>query len=146
MPNRDETTQDLKPDLDSPERIGRFVRLFYDRLLADERLRPLFLEVAGVDLDAHLPLIAAYWRKMLLGEPGYDRHTMARHRALHGERGLTDEDARRWLEHFRATLDEHYAGPYADKARRIATNVMKNLFRQLERLPGGGEGYDGTGS
>lgn len=128
---------DKRPDLDSGKEIERFVRRFYDRLLADPELAPFFLEVAGVDLDAHLPLIAAYWKKMLLGEPGYDRHTMARHRALHGKRSLTPEHGRRWLAHFEATLDAHYAGPVTERARRVARNVMKNLMRQLAARSGG---------
>lgn len=126
-----------RPDLDSGEEIEGFVRRFYDRVLADPKLAPLFTEVAEVDLDQHLPLIAAYWKKMLLGESGYDRHTMARHRALHEKRALTREDARRWLDHFERTLDESYAGPGAERARRVARNVMKNLIKQLDRLPGG---------
>lgn len=126
-----------RPDLDSGEEIERFVRRFYDRLLADPQVAPLFLDVAKVDLDEHLPLIAAYWKKMLLGEPGYDRHTMARHRALHGKRALTREDARRWLACFEATLDAYYAGPVSERARRVARNVMKNLMKQVETLPGG---------
>lgn len=129
-----------KPDLDSGARIEAFVRRFYDRLLSDPELAPLFLDVAGVDLDEHLPVIAAYWKKMLLGEPGYDRHMMARHRELHGKHALTPELGRRWLAHFEATLDENHTGPGAERARQLARTIMSNLMGQLSRLPGGAGG------
>jgi hypothetical protein len=56
----------VKPDLDSPEHIRRFVHAFYAHLLNDEQLAPIFLDVAQIDLQKHLPLICSYWEKLLL--------------------------------------------------------------------------------
>ena len=120
-----------KPDLDSRLQVERFVDLFYQRMLADEQMSPIFLEVARVDLDLHLPHIKDYWCKLLLGERGYQRHTMNIHRQLHGKRELQAEDFQRWLGHFTATLDEHFAGEYTDKARRIATAIAANMEKGL---------------
>ena len=39
-----------RPDLDSPEQIAVFVDRFYERLLADPALRPIFIDAAGIDL------------------------------------------------------------------------------------------------
>lgn len=125
------------PDLDSAGQIDRFVRLFYRRLLADQRLAPYFTEVAGITLEDHLPLISAYWQKMLLGERQYQRHTMARHRQLHARRALTGAQHEAWLGHFFAVAQDNFAGPYTDRARQIAARVMDNLYRQLAQLPGG---------
>ncbi|MCC4308056.1 group III truncated hemoglobin [Alcanivorax marinus] len=123
-----------KPDLDSPERIDRMVRLFYDRVLADPLLAPVFLEVARIDLDTHLPLIAAFWKKLLLNQPGYKRHMMAKHRAVHYQAPLTGAHHERWLALFHANLDEHFDGPQTDRARLLSARVMDNLYRQLSRL------------
>jgi non-ribosomal peptide synthetase component F len=70
------------PDLDSPARIRAFIEAFYARVLADERLAPIFLDVAAIDLAKHLPIICSYWEKLILGADGYRRHTMNIHRAL----------------------------------------------------------------
>ena len=99
-----------KPDLDSREHIEAFVDRFYASLLQDERLAPIFLEVAAVDLAIHLPHIKDYWCKLLLGEQGYRRHTMNIHRQLHGKQALVAADFQRWLELFNATLDTGFAG------------------------------------
>ena len=124
-----------QPDLDSRPRIELFVDLFYQRLLADEQLSPLFLDVARVDLEQHLPHIKDYWSKLLLGETGYRRHTMQIHRRLHDQRSLASTDFQRWLGHFCATLDAHYEGPYTEKARRIATAIAANMQKGLDQTP-----------
>ena len=55
-----------RPDLDSRERIEYFVDRFYERLLADEQLAPIFVDVAQIDLDVPLPHIKDYWCKCSL--------------------------------------------------------------------------------
>ncbi len=125
------TTNNEKPDLDSREHIEDFVDRFYARLLADEQLAPVFLEIAAVDLTVHLPHIKDYWCKLLLGEPGYRRHTMSIHRRLHRKRPLTTGDFQHWLAHFNATLDEGFSGEQTERARRIAAAIAANMQASL---------------
>jgi hemoglobin len=125
------TIQTRKPDLDSREAIETFVDRFYARLLADERLAPVFLDVAGIDLAVHLPHIKDYWCKLLLGEQGYRRHTMNIHRQLHGKQPLEAEDFQRWLALFNATLDEGFSGEQTERARRIAAAIAGNMESSL---------------
>jgi hemoglobin len=120
-----------KPDLDSRERIECFVDRFYERLLADEQLAPIFVDVAEIDLDVHLPHIKDYWCKLLLGEKGYTRHTMNIHRKLHGKRALRPDDFERWLAFFVATVDDHFAGERAERAKQIAAAIAANMRKSL---------------
>jgi hemoglobin len=106
---------------------------FYQRVLDDPLLAPVFLDVARIDLDKHLPLIAAYWKKMLLGDPAYDRHMIAKHRAVHDKQPLTGAHHERWLALFTANLQAHFSGPNTDRARLLAARVMDNLYRQLSQ-------------
>ncbi len=119
------------PDLDSPANVGRFVDLFYQRMLADEELAPIFLDVAAIDLDVHLPHIKDYWRKLLLGEESYRRHTMNIHRQLHGKRALTPADFDRWLALFTRTVDDYFAGERAERAKRVAAAIAANMQKSL---------------
>lgn len=114
-------------DLDSREKIAWLVDTFYARVLRDERLAPIFLDVAQIDLDVHLPLIRSYWEKLLLGDKGYQRHTMNIHRALHARRGLQRQDFERWLSLFSATVDELYCGPQAQRAQQVASHIAANM-------------------
>lgn len=115
------------PDLDSQQHIDEFVDRFYARLLRDERLAPIFLDVAKVDLQVHLPHIKSYWAKLLLGSTDYQRHTMNIHRKLNAKRELTAEDFSRWLELFQSTVDDGWAGPLAARAKRLAVTIANNM-------------------
>lgn len=121
-----------RADLNSREQIQRFVRLFYAELLIDERLKPLFLGIARIDLEQHLPRIVDYWCKLLLGDTSYQRHTMNIHRDLHAKQPLTEADFKQWLTLFERTLVHHFHGDGADRAmylaRRIAANMQKALI------------------
>ena len=119
------------PDLDSPEHIAAFLGYFYGKLLEDPVLAPIFLDVAGIDLRTHLGHIQAYWEKLLLGSDEYQRHTMNIHRALHSKRALTAADFERWLLFFTTTVDEHFAGPGAERAKRVATHIADNMTRYI---------------
>lgn len=121
------------PDLDSPERIRQFVEAFYDKLLVDERLAPIFLDVAQVDIREHFPRIQAYWEKLLLGENDYKRHTMNIHRQLHDKRELSSADFDQWLAYFVETVDAHFAGDKAERAKRVAGQIAKNMHVALNR-------------
>jgi hemoglobin len=120
-----------KPDLDSPERIAQFVEAFYGKLLDDQRLAPLFVNVARIEIHEHFPRIRAYWEKLLLGHDDYRRHTMNIHRQLHRKEPLTPADFDRWLDYFRETVDEHFAGVKAERAKRVAAAIAGNMRQSL---------------
>ena len=88
-----------------------------------------------MDLAVHLPHIKRYWAKLLLGEREYRRHTMNIHRQLHGKRALCPVDFQRWLALFGETLGTGWAGPQADRARRIAHRIAGNMETALHPEP-----------
>lgn len=120
-----------RPDLDTRPRVEAFVEQFYARLLRDPEMAPIFFEVAKIDLDVHLPHIKNYWCKLLLGERGYQRHTMNIHRQLHARRPLRQADFQRWLSHFDAALDAGFTGPKTERARRLAHAIAENMQGSL---------------
>tara|TARA_R110002110_G_scaffold406421_1_gene626506 strand:- start:349775 stop:350176 length:402 start_codon:yes stop_codon:yes gene_type:complete len=125
------TAGNLKPDLDSRAAIEAFVDAFYARLLTDDQLAPIFVDVASIDLEVHLPHIKNYWCKLLLGDTRYQRHTMNIHRQLHHKRALRPDDFERWLSFFVAAVDENFAGDKAERAKRVATAIAANMEQSL---------------
>ena len=120
-----------RPDLDSRENIELFVDRFYEQLLADEQLAPIFVDIAEINLAVHLPHIKNYWCKLLLGEKSYQRHTMDIHRQLHGKRPLQSQDFQRWLAFFVATADTYFAGERAERAKVVAATIAANMESSL---------------
>jgi hemoglobin len=125
----------VKPDLNSPQAIEQLVVNFYQRLLDDEQLAPIFIDVAGIDIREHFPRIRAYWEKLLLGSEVYRRHTMDVHRKLNTKRRFIPSDYERWLQHFVATVDTEFTGAYADRAKRVATRIAANMQASLANTP-----------
>ena len=121
-----------KSDLDSPEAIELMVECFYSKIESDPRLSRIFFELGKVDLDKHLPHIKRYWEKLLLSNPGYDRHTMNIHRALHEKVNLGPSDFERWLALFMETIDDSFSGPLAKRAKKVASNVAGNMSSSLK--------------
>lgn len=121
-------------DVDDAQAVAELVDAFYRKVLADPTLAPVFLHVARVDLDEHLLLIKAFWRKMLLGHRAYARNMVARHAAVHARFGLRQRHFDRWLALFTQTVDERFAGPYAERARRLAATIARNLREYLHTM------------
>jgi hemoglobin len=131
MQAKEAITRHETRDLNSPEAISDLVDAFYARVLVDPTLAPMFTQVAEIDLDHHLPTIKAFWRKMLLGRPDYDRNMVARHAAVHSRMPLTRRHFDRWLASFTRTIDERFEGPGADRTRTLAVRIAANLERNL---------------
>ena len=109
-------------DLDSAQHIRMFVESFYEKVLSDQSLEPIFSKVAKVDLSKHLPIICSYWEKLLLGGSDYRRHTMNIHRAVDVQQSFTEANFAAWLGHFKATAAE-FSGPKTDRAVIIASTI-----------------------
>ena len=120
-----------KIDLDSKSAIAEFIKHFYEKVLADELLGHIFLNVAGIDVHVHLGHICNYWEKLLLGENEYQRHTMNIHRALDQKHPLKPEEFARWLSLFMQTASEGYQGPKTERAKKVAHHIAANMERAL---------------
>lgn len=120
-----------KRDICDRADIETFVQAFYARLLTDAELAPLFLDVAAIDLDKHVPIICDFWQKLLFGDTTYQRHTMNKHRAIDAKHPFTKRHFALWTHYFIATMDGQYQGPVADKAKRIALRIAHNMSERL---------------
>lgn len=123
-----------RPDPDVREQIDTFVDAFYERVLLDPLLAPLFIELARIELSEHLPRIKAYWRKMLLGDSDYQRHMMRKHREVDARQVFADEHYQRWLSLFEETLSRHPLGAQTGRASELARRVAGNMRQNLRRF------------
>lgn len=116
-----------KPDLNSKAHIRDFIEAFYAKVLVDDVLAHIFTDVAGIDVNVHIPTIRQYWEKLLLGETEYQRHTMNIHREVHKKFPFTEKEFERWLSLFVSTARDNYEGPYTDRAVQLATSIAFNM-------------------
>lgn len=118
-------------DIETRADCDSLVRAFYERALDDPVIGWLFTDVAHLDLEAHLPRIAAFWETILLGARSYSGGAFAPHAALHARAPLRRGHFERWLWLWRETVDEHFAGARATLAKAHAERVAAAFQTRL---------------
>lgn len=126
----------MTADIATRADVERLVRAFYERAMTDEVIGWIFTDVARLDLDAHLPVIASFWETVLLGAQSYKGGAFAPHAALHARAGLRGGHFRRWLALWHETVDAHFAGPNAELAKAHADRVAHAFAGRLRTHPG----------
>ena len=119
------------PDLSTRSAIHDLVVSFYRELAMDELLGPVFEEVAEVDWTEHIPLLIDFWCRVLLGEQSYKGTVLETHRRVHNLQAFAAELFDRWYGLWVIAVDEHWSGPFAEKAKSHAAKVAASLARQL---------------
>ncbi|MFF0423413.1 MULTISPECIES: group III truncated hemoglobin [unclassified Streptomyces] len=130
------------PDLGDRRDLDVLLRRFYGAAFADPLIGPFFTEVAGTDLEAHLPGITDFWERALFRTAGYGRDAFAPHAALHAARPLTAAHFGRWVQLWRASVDGLHRGPTAERAKAQGERIALGMLR---RLAGAGAATGGTG-
>jgi hemoglobin len=122
-------------DIETREDCERLVRAFYGRALTDPMIGYLFVDIAKLDLEAHVPEITDFWETILLGAQSYSGGAFRPHAALNAKVRLRSGHFERWLTLWRATVDELFAGPRAELAKSHAQRVARAFHSRLETLP-----------
>ena len=123
-------------DIEDREDVERLVRAFYGRALVDPVIGWIFVDVAHLDVEAHLPHIASFWETVLLGAHSYGGGAFAPHAALHAKAGLRAGHFERWLVLWRTTVDELFQGERAELAKVHAQRVARAFLQRLQSFPG----------
>jgi hemoglobin len=122
-------------DIESRADCERLVRAFYARALVDPMIGWIFVDVAELDLEEHVPVIASFWETMLLGSRSYGGAAFRPHAELHTRVALRAGHFERWLALWRATVDELFAGDRAELAKAHALRVGRAFHRRLQAMP-----------
>jgi hemoglobin len=124
-----------RTDIASRADIVELTSTFYTRAFADEMLGPIFIDIAKMDLAHHLPIICDFWENILFRTGGYRGGAFAPHVMLNQQVALDWPKFERWLEIWTGTIDDLFAGPYADIAKTHATNVAHAFSQRLAMMP-----------
>jgi hemoglobin len=115
---------------------------FYRKAISDELIGYIFTDVAKLDLEHHLPIIADFWEMMLFGTVNfpakYGRSPMQVHHALHEKERLKAEHFGRWVKLFCETVDENFAGERANLAKMRAVSIAETMRIRFSSESGAG--------
>jgi hemoglobin len=122
-------------DIEDRQDIENLLQSFYGKAIHDSLIGYLFTDVAKLDLDEHLPIIADFWEAVLFQslnfQAKYERSPMTRHIELNEKEPLLLEHFRRWLEIFDETVDENFAGETAELAKLRARAIANTMFLKV---------------
>lgn len=121
-------------DIEDRADCERLVRTFYGRAMADPVIGWLFVDVARIDLDEHIPVITSFWETMLLGARSYGGGAFGVHANLNAKAPLQAGHFVRWLTLWNMSVDELFAGERADEAKRHAERVANAFHRRLQGM------------
>lgn len=115
-------------DISTRDDLLFLMTTFYKKLLVDTRINYIFIEIAKIDLNSHIPIITDFWEQNILGTGIYKNNVLRVHRDLNDLSRLSLEHFEVWIGHFENTIDLNYAGENAEKMKTRAlsiANVMK---------------------
>ena len=133
----------MSRDIEDRADCERLVRAFYGRALIDPMIGWLFVDVAKLDLEAHVPDITSFWETILLGAQSYRGGAFRPHAALHARAPLRSGHFERWLTLWTTTVDELFAGERAELAKAHAVRVARAFHGRLQTLPSAGRDHAG---
>jgi hemoglobin len=118
-------------DIAGRDDIRDVVVAFYRRAFTDDLLGPVFVDVARMDLDEHLPTMCDFWETVLLRTGAYRGNALRPHLLLNAQVRLTPEHFDRWLRLWTTTIEERHRGERADHAALQARRIAGALLRRL---------------
>jgi hemoglobin len=123
------------PDLTGRPDIERLVDAFYERVRGDDLLGFIFDEVARTDWEAHLPKMYAFWETVMFRSGGYTGNPLAAHAKLVPLTAMGRPQFDRWLELFRATVDDHFSGENAEHIKSCAADMANVIYSRINQVP-----------
>ena len=124
---------EARHDIRNREDIAALVAEFYTRAFLEPVLGPIFVDIAKMDLAAHMPIMCDFWETVLFQAGKYGRNAFNVHLDLHRQVPLTPALFQRWLDLWEATVDDLFVGEKAVHAKVQAGRIAGSISRRLER-------------
>ncbi|MEY2900897.1 MAG: hypothetical protein RLY89_3 [Bacteroidota bacterium] len=119
----------MKLDITHRADLENLMKAFYTKALVDESIGHYFTQVVQLDMEKHLPRITDFWETVVFDAGKYQGNTMKIHEDLHEKSPFESAHFTRWIDLFKATVDEHFTGENAEKikSRAISIATVMNL-------------------
>jgi len=132
-----------KKDIETHEDVHLLVSSFYAKIRKDAFLGPFFNRVI-TDWEAHIETLTTFWETSLFTTRKLERKYYGNPLTVHvkvdqeNNQSITQEHFGNWLNLWFETIDAHFEGEYAlkakQKARKMSTFLYLNIFQS--RLKG----------
>src|SRR5437868_12582437 len=113
----------MKKDIADRKDIDLLMHVFYRRLLADKTINYIFTDIAKINIEEHIPVIADFWESILFNRNTYHNNPVKIHLDLQRKTPLLKHHFNTWLYYFNCATDELFEGTIASKAKERALSI-----------------------
>ncbi len=124
----------MKKDIENRDDIRLLIDTFYETMLDDPLLGPIFTEVAQIQLSEHLPVLYDFWESVIFHLAKYKGNPMEVHLDLHEKHRLSKKHFDQWLALFDETLDQLFEGEKANIAKERARSIAILMLMKIDKL------------
>lgn len=124
----------MKKDIENREDIRVLINTFYDTMLDDPLLGPIFTEVAQIQLSDHLPVLYDFWESVIFHSAKYKGNPMEVHLDLHEKHRLNKTHFDQWLGLFNESVDQLFEGEKATLAKERARSIAILMLMKINNL------------
>ncbi|WP_367915708.1 group III truncated hemoglobin [Leadbetterella sp. DM7] len=122
-----------RKDISSREDLRLLIDTFYDGVLNDPVMRPVF-EDSLPHWDHHKERVVNFWENWLFQTGAYDGGMMWKHSARHQTQPMTTGRFERWLAYWFTTTDQLFEGKNAEFVKSKALEIGKVLHHKLNAV------------
>lgn len=123
----------MQHDLTTQADLETLLRHFYTLVFKDPIIGYLFVDVAKVDLEAHIPTVASFWSDQLLISQGeYSGELFKAHLDVHSKAKLRPGHFTRWLHLLdKSVVECGFSGPKTNRLLELAQRIAKSMNAAL---------------
>ncbi len=121
----------MKKDIMSRADIEKVVRLFYDKVKADEIISFFFCDVVEVNWEKHHILMCDFWENVLFYTGDYQGNPMDTHKRINALHRTESVHFQKWEELFYSSVDSLYKGKNAEKMKQHAKAIVEVMLNKL---------------
>ncbi len=118
----------VKHDIQNIEDVTLMVNTFYQRIQLNNILGPIFQERISDKWPEHLEKMIRFWQTILLEEHTYNGAPFPPHARM----PIDESHFIIWVKIFTTTVDDLYAGPVADEAKKRGSLMAAIFNSKLE--------------
>jgi len=122
----------MKKDISSIHDIKILVDAFYIKVREDEKIGPIFRDLAGFDWEKHLPVMYGFFENMLFYTGAYIGNPMQLHKHINRIFPLTAAHFTKWIELFNDTVDELFTGKIAEQAKQRIKSIAAVMQLKIQ--------------
>jgi len=120
-------------DIQSRNDLEYIIQQFYKKALNDPIIGFIFTDIAQINLEEHLPIIADFWEMSLFHKGSYKRNTLQKHLNLHEKYPLQSIHFQTWVRLFQETVAQSFQGEMAERAKQRAQSIAQIIQMKIEQ-------------